>query len=224
MKNPWPHLIYKAPFVLIEDKPYLDLFNSRYHGSNKEIMLNQLPSPYIGDPKAPIVLLNRNPSYDEEEKNSVSFLEIAGANFAHKFFDYPFYPLNPKLEGTPSGYEWWKEKLTPLIYATGLDELNLSKKLFCGEYFPYHSKIYGYGNKILPSQKYGWSLVESALTHGALVVIMRGKKDWYNAVPLLAKYPKQVFILHNPRNVIISKNNLGKEAFDLVVKKLQEKY
>jgi len=220
MKNPWLYLSSKVPFVIPEDKPLLDLFNSRYYGSDKEIMLDQLPSPYVGDPKAPIVLLNLNPGYNKKEDDNELFLKIVRANLIHKFFDYSFCPLNPKLKGTSSGYEWWKRVLAPLMRASGLNEFNISKKLFCVEYFPYHSIKYGYNGKTLPSQKYSQQLVESALNRGAIIIIMRGKKVWYDAIPQLAKYQKRVFILHSPQNVIISEKNLGKEAFDLVVNAL----
>lgn len=221
MKNPWIHLTNKPPFVLLEDKSFLDSFNSRYQGTDKEIMLDQIPSPYIGDPKASIILLNLNPGYDREENNNESFSRIARANFLHEFFDYPFYPLDPRLKGTPSGYEWWKRILTPLMHATGLDEISLSKKIFCVEYFPYHSVKYGYGSRTLLSREYGGYLIESALTRGVLVIIMRGEGDWKATVPQLGKHSEQVFVLHSPQNVVISENNLGKEAFDLVVEKLQ---
>jgi hypothetical protein len=220
MRNPWLNLPSKAPFVLPEDESFIKLFNDRCHKSEEAIMLDQLPSPYIGDPNAPVVLLNLNPGYDNKESNSPLFAKIARSNFSHAFFDYPFYPLDPKLQGTPSGYDWWTKKLNPLMRAAGLDNLQTSKRLFCVEYFPYHSTRYGYTGKTPPSQKYGSRLVESALSRGASVIIMRGKKAWLEAVPSLADHAKQVFTLHSSQNVIFSENNFGKENFSALVKKL----
>ena len=222
--NPWKNLPTTAPFILPEDKEIINACNKRWIGTPYEVLLNEIPSPYIGNPKAPIVLLNLNPGYspcDQESPNLARFREVARANLLHQFNDYPFYVLDPSLEGTPSGYAWFMQKLGPLMRAANLTTQELSKKLFTVEYFPYHSVKYGWKGGILPSQKYSVYLIMEAIRRETIIVIMRGKNIWTEAIPELTKYPK-VYKLNSPQNVIISENNLGEEAFDLIVKKLRE--
>ena len=221
--NPWKKLSNLAPFVLSEDKELVDAHNNRYRGTPYEILLNEIPSPYIGDPKAPVVLLNLNPGYspsDQESPNLMRFREVAKANLFHQFYDYPYYVLDPSLKGTPSGYVWFMQKLGPLMRATNLTAQELSKKLFTVEYFPYHSVKYGWRNGILPSQKYAIYLVKEAIMREAIIVIMRGKNIWTEAIPELIKYPK-VYKLNSPQNVTMSEKNLGHEVFFKVIKQIK---
>src|SRR3989344_5654820 len=98
MDNPWTHLPNDAPFVLPEDDGSVRAFNKRHAGKPTEVLFDQLPSPYVGNPEAAIVLLNLNPAYALETASTPTlalFTDIAKANFEHRFFDYPFYPLAP---------------------------------------------------------------------------------------------------------------------------------
>ena len=219
MLNPWEQLPNIAPFILPEDKELIDKHNNRWAGTDFEILLNEIPSPYIGDPKAPIVLLNLNPGYslgNQESPNLMCFREVARANLLHQFFDYPYYVLDPTLEGTPSGYTWFMQNLGPLMRAGNLTPQELSKKLFTVEYFPYHSVKYGWKGGILPSQKYAIHLLKEAIGKQAIIVIMRGKKVWETAVPELIKYPN-VYTLSSSQNVTVSEKNLGYDAFYKVI-------
>lgn len=223
--NPWTKLPSNAPFILPEDLDAIDNYNRRWVGTPYEILLGEIPSPYIGDPKASVILLNLNPGYspdEQESPNIVYFREIARANLIHQFHDYPYYVLDPSLEGTPSGYTWFMQKLGPLMRAANLTAQELSKKLFTVEYFPYHSVKYGWQSGVLPSQKYATHLVREAISREAIIVVMRGKNTWMEAIPELIKYPK-VYTLNSHQNVIISKNNLGEESFNFIVEKLREK-
>lgn len=224
MENPWLQLPKEPPFILSYDAESINIFNSKKHNTLFEIIVDEMPSPYIGDPEAPVVFLNLNPGYSPNESLSPkvsNFREVARANLLHQFYDYPFYVLDPSLKGTPSGYEWFSQKFSPLLHAVNMSPMDISKKIFLVEYFPYKSQQCSpkWKKNILPSQKYAISLVEKAIARQAMIIIMRGERPWLNAVPLLKEYPNR-YTLHNPQNVTISENNLGKEGFWNVVKKI----
>lgn len=224
MTNPWLQLPKESPFVLPCDIESISIFNNRQRNTPFEIITEEIPSPYIGDPDASVVFLNLNPGYSPNESNSPNisrFREIAMANLLHQFTDYPFYVLDPSLNGTPSGYCWFNQKFSPLMRAVGMSAKDLSKKIFLVEYFPYRSKKFKWNGGILPSQKYAISLVEKAIAHEAIIVIMRSEKFWINAIPILKNYQKS-YKLHSPQNVTISENNLGAEEFGAVIKSLRE--
>jgi len=223
MLNPWEKLPDTSPFILPEDEELIDAYNNRYQGTIYEVLLNEIPSPYIGDPKAPVILLNLNPGYspnDQVSQKLENFRKVAKANLFHQFYNYPYYVLDPSLEGTPSGYAWFMQKLNPLMRATNLTAQELSERLFTVEYFPYHSVKYGWCNGILPSQKYTINLVEEAIIRGAIIIIMRGKKIWLEAISELIKYPK-VYTLNSQQNVTVSERNIGSEAFSEVINKIK---
>ena len=138
----------------------------------------------------------------------------------HKFYEYPYYVLDPSLEGTPSGYAWFMQKLGPLMRAASLTEQELSQKLFTIEYFPYHSVKYGWRGGILPSQKYATYLLKEAIDRQATIIIMRGKSIWENAVPELINYTN-IYTLNSSQNVTVSEKNLGLEGFIKIISKLK---
>lgn len=222
MENPWLQLPKEPPFVLPCDADVIGQFNARQRRDEFKIVLDEIPSPYIGDPESPIVFLNLNSACSPEESDSPQisqYRKIAQMNLFHQFGEYPFYVFDPSLEGTPSGYKWFYKRFSHLIHDSGKNEKELSKKIFLIEYFPYRSKNYRWKHGILPSQEYSISLVKKAIARRAIIVMMRSKKLWVNAVPELNEYPN-LYILHSVRNVIISEKNLGSERFQAVIEKL----
>jgi hypothetical protein len=228
MENPWIQIPEESPFVLPCDMGIINAFNSQKRNTPFEIILDEIPSPYIGDPESPVVFLNLNPGYSPEESRSPKislFREVARANMLHRFFDYPFYVLDPSLKGTPSGYEWFSQKFGPLLHAArvrGMNPMDVSKKIFLVEYFPYKSQRCApkWKGDTLPSQKYAISLVEKAIIRQATVVIMRSEKPWLNAAPSLRNYPNR-YTLHSPQEVTISEKNLGWKGFQSVIESLE---
>lgn len=224
MESPWKDLPKIAPFILAEDNTGVSDFNTRAKGTAFEIMLDQMPQPYIGDPYAPVLLLNLNPGYAPDASSHLTqklFAETARINLDHVFGEYPFYPLDPALAGSPSGHEWWSLILGPLIRASGRPAQEVSRKVFCAEYFPYHSVSYKWGEDLLPSQRYTVHLVEDALNRGAQVVIMRSRKLWEHAVPALIHNPN-VYVLKNPQRTFISEGNMDEGAFKKVTQLVRE--
>lgn len=222
MENPWLNLSEQSPFILSSDIEKIQLYNLKQKDDMHRIVLEELPSPYIGNPHAPVVFLNLNPAYSPDESqcsNYSKYKEIAKINLSHKFSDYPFYVLDPSLKGSPSGFEWFKQRFNPLIQSSGLSDKKISDKLFLIEYFPYRSQKYNWKNDLLPSQYYSFSLVKSAIDRKAIIVIMRGTNLWFNTVPELKNY-ENLYILHSCQNVTISENNLGYKGFWEIINKL----
>jgi len=227
MTNPWIRLPNKAPFILPEDQELIATFNNKHSGKPTEIMLDQLPSPYVGNPKAPVVLLNLNPAYSVESapESSLSlYKKMARANFEHIFFDYQFYPLDSQLaDVSAAGHKWWSERcLGDLIRESGLSVKKFSEKIFCVEYFPYHSRQNGWKGGVLPSQQYVMTLVEAAISRGALIIVIwgnRNKSSWFEAVPSLTS--TNVISLHNPQCPKISRGNLDEGVFEKIIERLQ---
>ena len=104
-----------------------------------EIHDELLPTPYLGDPLAPVVLLSRNPGFsdrDEDDYAGSAFHRTADRSLTHVIDDWPFFPINPQFRHTAS-YEWWVSKLKSLIDDT--DKKTVAKGVFCVQAFPYHS-------------------------------------------------------------------------------------
>lgn len=206
MENPWIKLPISVPYFLPDEQQLIQYFNasvSESHCIRPELM----PEPFLGDINAPIVLLNLNPGFDDREipfhNQNEYFIHRCRDNLLHKPGEYPFYLLDPGISES-LGHKWWIKRLRDPIKVAGL--WKVANKLFCVEYFPYHSKRFRSINRILDSQRYSFSLVETALQRNALVIIMRGKRLWVEAIPELIRYPK-LFQLRNPRNVDVSQGN-----------------
>lgn len=189
-----------------------------------EIHLDQVPSPYVGNRNAPVVLLNINPGYAPEYAEAKvirMFQQAARNNLLHLPVEYPFYPLDSSLASSASGYCWWIKILGPLMERARMPLHEFSVKIFCIEYFPYHSRRYGWTGKRLPSQDYSFTLLRRLLKRKAVIVIMRGAKYWETAVPELKSY-ELVYKVKNWRRPFISEGNLGRRNFQKVIAACRE--
>lgn len=206
MDNPWVKLPLSPPFFLPEETQVIEDFNT-YSLDKHRIRPELIPEPYLGDINAPIVLLSLNPGFSDGDiafhNQDQYFIRGCRGNLLHEHSEYPFYLLDPKVSQSP-GHRWWIKRLRDPITAAGLK--TVSNKLFCVEYFPYHSKRYRSIGRILESQRYSFHLVVKALHRNSLVVIMRSRRLWMEAVPELASYPRLFQLLDN-RRVEISQNN-----------------
>jgi len=203
--NPWNTLPATAPFVLAADRDAVAAFNQQAKQEHV-IDIGLLPEPFLGSPDAPIVLLGLNPGWSCEDSRwyaTPEFSRLCRASLAHEAVDFPFYLLNPAISGAP-GARWWAAKLGALIKDVNL--ATVACNVLCVEFFPYHSVRYGHKTPRLSSQEYGFELVRRALARKALVVLMRGRKRWIEAVPQLAEYPL-LYQLRSAQNVSISAKN-----------------
>ena len=207
MKNPWVRISPTPPFVLPSEHPHIEKHNRKVDEEHR-IRMELFPEPYLGNPEAPIVLLGLNPGFDEQEipfhNEDNRFIRACVMNLIHRPQSYPFYLINPNLSDS-LGHQWWMKRLKEPIALAGLEAV--AQNFLCIEYFPYHTRKFKPMKKRLPSQEYNFHLVEKAMDREALIVIMRSKKLWFEAVPGLKDYP-HLFILKNPQNVTISPGNL----------------
>jgi hypothetical protein len=214
VKNPWIRLPTNAPFVLPEDAP---LIERRNRGAPEEtrIETDLIPEPFLGNPDAPILLLNLNPGYDPREvplhTSEPTFIALSRANLSHEVTQYPFYLLDPSVDRS-LGHQWWLRKLASLIESAGAQAL--AESLFCAEYFPYHSRRYRHSPTLLPSQFYTFELARRSAAKAKAIVLMRGARYWLQALPSLGSDPR-VIRLRSVQNVAISPRNCGPAYADL---------
>lgn len=206
MNNPWKKLAHKPPFILGSDRDYIDPISIKRNGTQYEVRKDLLPEPYIGNKDSEIVLLNLNPGFSDcnvIEHEDPYFRSVLRKNLLHGPLEYPFYYLDPKLIHL-RGSAWWRTKLKePLMIVDGKA---LASRIFCIEYFPYHSKRYQKLPHSLESQKYSIELVKRATKKKNLIIVMRALARWCEIVPELKDY-KNRFELNSPQNVAISRKN-----------------
>lgn len=215
MQNPWstiaPEWVNQKPkdgYILDSDRSQVFKFNE--HAKEQErFILDLLPEPYLGEPDAPIFLLNKNPGFGEED---YAFYKMNGVvhswqnNILHQPQEYPFYLLNPDYVEINGG-KWWSAILKPLIALTNAK--TVAARVCCMEFFPYHSRSFDRRIGIVPSQEYNFHLVRRAIAQGTVIVVMRGLKDWQMQVPELQAY-KHRYTLNSPQNVTVSERNCPK--------------
>jgi len=206
MNNPWKKLPETTPYLLESDKKQILAFNETAKPIVK-IQHHVHPEPYIGNPKAPVILLNLNPGYADEDieyyENEFVFSEWK-KNLFHEPMEYPFYILHPDFDQDLGGTKWWRQKLRQLIEICGVKKV--ATHICCVEYFPYHSIRFKPQKTILESQVYNFELVREAIKKEAIIMIMRSEKNWLSAIPELDDY-KNLFRLNSKQNVTVSKNN-----------------
>jgi hypothetical protein len=194
---------------------------SAYNAKAREkynVQLDVMPEPFIGIETAPVVLLNLNPGFDEQDPKvhaCSEFQSLLRDNNSQRSSPFPFYFLNPAVES--SGRLWWEKRLHWLIKEFGTKEL--ARSLLCVEYFPYHSRRFGWVNPVLPSQDYGFGLVCSAIARRSVIVIMRAERRWKEKILELEGY-RRVFRLNSPQNVVVSPNNCA--GFNVIVRAIRD--
>ncbi len=206
MNNPWKDLPEIEPYILPLDYELIDSENQTLSDDTK-IQHHIFPEPYIGDHNAPIVLLNLNPGYAEEDigfYNQKHVRTLWKKNIQHSPMDYPFWFLDPSLDVTVGGAKWWQTKLKQPIQIAGLQKV--ANRICCIEWFPYHSRKFARLKNIADSQNYSFHLVQKAISQKAIVIVMRSQKFWFESVQELKSY-KYVYKLNSPQNVAISRNN-----------------
>lgn len=220
--NPWLALPSKPSYVLPCDEEKVSIYSARAQADYK-LQLNLMPEPFIGLPKAPVLLLNLNPGFDPEDPEvhqRPTFRAVLRKNCCHGSLEYPFFFLYPEFRETPGG-KWWRGKFKFLLEAFG--EKQLARSIFCVEYFPYHSRRFRWPRRLhqLQSQQYGFGLVRSAIGRNAMVVIMRARKRWLESVPELEGYAG-LLTLNSPQNVVLSPGNFAGDGFGVVVSAIRE--
>ena len=175
-------------------------------------------------------LLNLNPGYSPEDDAwhcKPVYRNAIIENLGRKPAAYPFYFLDPRLEGAP-GSAWWRQRSRWWIRDVGTE--TLARNLFCAELFPYHSSRYRPIPKrisrispdspdgLVPSSGYVAHLVREAIRTHRPIVAMRAVPGWCELIPELGDYSK-LFHLSSRQNVSLSPNNL--QGYDQLVAELR---
>ncbi|MBI2099077.1 hypothetical protein HYT45_01520 [Candidatus Uhrbacteria bacterium] len=227
--NPWRKFNRKSPpYLLDEDKKIIDDINEKEkRRPEHKIDTNSLPVPFQGNPfNTKIILLQLNPGsdvppgFEDEEDHALKVYpklkkDILKNNLREEL-EYSFYDLNPayRLYG---GFRYWL-KVWQHFIKNKEDYKNISKKICCIEFFPYHSRNYRPLGKILECQKYNFGLVRQAISRKALIVIMK-KGQWFEKVKELKTY-KNIIILKS-RSPVLSQNNISRNGFKRIQQALK---
>lgn len=219
MINPWKQLPNSPPYVLEQDRDYIEKFNKGEKNNLFKINLSLLPDPFVGNPRdAEVIFLQLNPGMtvfpgiaenNEEKmyKTSKLFFEACRDNFCRNKMEYPFFYLNPDFL-LSAGFVYWSDKLRYFLNSKK-DYERISKKICCIEYFPYHS--HRFKKLSVPSQEYSFNFVKQAILDKKLIILLRGEKNWLQAIPEL----KDCYVkTKSAQNTILSKNNLSQEHYE----------
>lgn len=206
-----------GPFVVEDDARLIASFNARVT-DRYWIHLEVPPEPFLGSPRAAVVLLNLNPGFDGTEPATFADARVVQAhlqNLAHARDQWPFVWLDPDL-ASAAGYRWWRQKLSPVIRAVGQERA--ANGLLCIEWFGYHSTAFA-APPWLPSQTYSLQLAEQAIERGATIIVMRSSKRWRASVPALEGYGR-LYSLNSAQNVTISPRNCP-QGFEEIISRLR---
>lgn len=216
MNNPWHDLPKSEPFVLKQDWPFVERHNEKV-GPDYKIHPELPPEPFLGNPDAPVVLLNLNPGYDPDDLwvyQQDPFARLSRDNLLHRGGSYPFYLLNPEIENT-LGYKWWDSRLRELIKACGRE--CVAQNVLAVEMMPYHS--IKYKPLVVPSQAYSFELVRRAIQRRAVIVQMHGKNEWPKCFPELMGH-QHYYRVNGMMAVHVTPKNCP-EGFPVIVETLK---
>lgn len=193
-----------------------------------EIRTDLYPEPHMGNLKeAKVILLGLNPGlklindnsgFDCEElkwyEKNQNVPSILLSNLRNEVGEYPYYYLNPNVSDNSPGHQWLKKRIDKLRESAGLTPEQLSQKIACMQFFPYHSAKYKHSTKYLPSQKHNFQLVLDAIKANKLIVCMRSIKLWDEGLlsingnnQKLSDYNNLIKV-KNPRALYLTSGNL----------------
>lgn len=237
IENPWKG-IKESDLYTKDDRNNIEVFNSKLGRHPKYIDLDLLPEPYMGNPKAKIILLFANPGYGSNETKEYDeiprFKETIIKNLTHSNEDYPYYYLNPNftrksLKGETiftDGGKWILDKTKKLRKDSELTLEEFSTKIFTLQLHPYHSAEFKPLNKPYKGYEYTMQLfskiIDRAIKGDALIICARAYKEWNKEYQKLNNNDKSkdlkidlktnfVQMLH-PRKLYFTPKHLGKDS------------
>jgi hypothetical protein len=221
MASPWLALPDKPPYVLEGDHPHLQAFNRGVGRSSPHYLdLRMFPDPFGGDPRAPLVLLARNPGLGrgdlETHRNNRPFLDALRANIVGDTRQLTY--LRDGFRDTPGG-RWWRRCVKALMERDDFEADWLSRRILIVDFHAYHARSWRPIPVTLPSQSFGFELVRRAIRRRATIVALRGCADWRVAVPELDGYRGLVNV-SNPQVSALSPRNLLDDGYKRVLKAL----
>lgn len=196
-------LALEAPFVLDTDSDKIARYNARARDEH-QVRKDAWPFPFMGNPEAPIVLLNLNPGYKANDvlwQDNDALKHAYRANLRHDEAEYPFTLLDPQFRGHP-GNDWWRAKLRELIDAFG--PKTVAQNVLVLEWFPYPSIKYGRPPRLF-SQNYTFELARRAARRGATLIVIRARSPWEDSVDELRDV--RLHVLNSPISGAVSARN-----------------
>jgi hypothetical protein len=222
--NPWTATPASPPYVLDTDRPYVEAWN-KVRGVRRErarLRLEILPEPAVGPRGAPLVLLGRNPGWAGTEPADHAPPHRTAALRAN-LADDPAGHTHPYLTeafAETAGGKWSRRCMRAVVARSGLGYEDLARRVLSVEFHGYHSQDWAALPVTLPSQWYGFDLVARAIERGAIIVALRGGRDWDVAVPGLREYSLR-FSTNTVRSASVSPGNLPQGVFDTVIDAIQ---
>jgi len=219
MRNPWIELPERSPYVLPTDHPHVDAFNYHSHKDpGYRFDLSLLPQPFLGNLQAPLIVLGRNPDVAGGHRAG-AYADAIRANLTSESGNGALLGLLPEFDEEPNA-RWWRRCFREVLDELGSSPGDIAPRILSIEFHGYHSERWKL-LPTLPSQHYGFWLVEQAIARGATVVVMRGQRDWEIAVPALRGHRPTVTLV-NPRSATISRANCSQNGFDAVLRALTD--
>jgi hypothetical protein len=218
MRNPWGELPSEPPYVLAADRPHVEVFNAQLGDGDFRLELGMMPEPFMGNRDAPLLMLNRNPGAGpgdiDVHRADRRYVAALRANLGPNPDDHLMVALRSEFSHTPAG-AWMRKNFRELLEWVPSPEV-LARRMLSVEFHGYHSKSWRSIGVTLPSQSYGFWLVERAIARAATIVIARGRRDWEIAVPALHNYGR-IVTLRSSQCSAVSERNCGAEGFGQIV-------
>jgi len=218
VENPW--LNYKItsdnPKFHRSDRPNCLAFNQSLPLDSEFRLAEHLePFPYLGNPEGNVFILLANPGISDKEsatnfRMNPAKAELNRGNLIHRdlksFKTRIQSPSNPQMES-----DWLKPRVKELVSNTSIDKV--VNGLFLANFHAYHSKAWFPIPFTFETQRYTFHLVSKAIERESLIVMGRNLQGWFTAIPGLFDYKYRVNF-RSTRSVHISKNNLGLQVFN----------
>lgn len=226
MDNPWRDIVATEKVKIIKDDEVflndyiLECSKPSENNLNKD-SLNQWPEPYIGNPKAPVYLLNGNPGYcnlDHLFTEDPVFVDIMKRNLKHdkldNLNDFVYFNTLQTRGLVHGGCQWWMNKTKALR-----ETLEGSHPfIFDLEYSPFHSKngVMPDLNQLTQTKAYQYSnyLLKLALESDKILILMRKQGLWMDRLKQIASEnnltlnKERIMKLSSVSNVCLSSKNL----------------
>jgi len=217
LKNPWVALPKRAPYWLPQDRPHIEAFN-RSVAATYRLAKGLLPEPFLGPRTAPLVLLMLSPGLVPADYglHRSSFRTHLRENLGNDPATHAHLGLSPEFARRRP---WWANRLAAVL-ARGHSREELAARVLSVEFHGYHARSFRPIGVTLPSQRYGFQIVEDAIDRGATIITFRGLDLWEIAVPRLHRYELLVKG-SNPRAPYVSPGNLGRRGFAKVLRALE---
>ena len=227
IENPWADISWDNPIAACDQQAIAD-FNKKVEAEELRVDQTMLPEPFTGDLEtANLVCLNLNPGKSNDDalfKHHRRLLELTQQTLKHQLgYSMWFEEIKTDKGKLHPGCKWWRSHTQSLLEKLGHDQNEAGKnlKMFVLEFFPYHTRKASVFPR-LESDRYRDRLLDYAIDHRKLIVIMRARNLWFQIptevndldsdrkIPLgekLKKYENILYIL-NPRSPYIAENNL----------------